>query len=62
MEFFLSLVVLGMGLGEEEFLQMLVSKNLGMLAVSIPWLFPLTFILGRGIGEIECLGMLVLGN
>ena len=62
MEFYLSLVVLGRGLGEEECLGMSVSENLGMLEVSTPRLFPLTFILGRGMGKIECLGMLVLGK
>ena len=50
MEFSLSLVVLGMGLGNEEFLGMLVSDNSGMLAVLNPQIFTLTFILGRGYG------------
>ena len=39
---------------------MLVSENLGVLAVSTTRLFPLNFILGRGMGKIECPGMLAL--
>ena len=56
-EFSLSLVVLGRGLGEEECLGMLVSENLGMLEVSTPRIFALTFVLGRGLVNIECLDM-----
>ena len=61
-EFSLSLVVLGRGLGEEECLGMLVSENLGMLEVSTPRIFPFNLILGNGTGKIDFLGMLVLKN
>ena len=54
---FPSLVILGLGLVCEEHMGMLVSKNLGMLEVSTPRLFALTFVLGRGLVNIECLDM-----
>ena len=40
---------------------MLVYGHLGMLAFSVPWLFPSFFVLGMGLGEMESnRGVLVL--
>ena len=41
---------------------MLVSGHLGMLALSVIWIFPLALILSRGVRDIECLWMLVQGK